>query len=213
MRYRCCLNLLLAIIVTVISSSQAMASIVYSNGPIDGNTMGWSIAKTAAVTDSFTVTSATTVTSVEIGLWASPNDYPTSLDWSIGTSPFGSQDGSGNGSTLTNSYKFTNSQGYAVLSSTFSLMVPLDAGTYWLTLDKAVVPVANGIVYWDQNNGRSIAKAADETVSYVDSESFQINDGQSGPIPEPSAIVIWSLFGGVAIGLGWWRRRKAAYSE
>ena len=29
-------------------------------------------------------------------------------------------------------------------------------------------------------------------------------------IPEPNTLVIWSLLGTLAIGLGWWRRRKAA---
>ena len=28
--------------------------------------------------------------------------------------------------------------------------------------------------------------------------------------PEPATLVIWSLLGGLAIGLGWWRKRKAA---
>jgi len=29
-------------------------------------------------------------------------------------------------------------------------------------------------------------------------------------IPEPSALIVWSLLGTLAVGLGWWRRRKAA---
>jgi hypothetical protein len=29
-------------------------------------------------------------------------------------------------------------------------------------------------------------------------------------VPEPSAWILWSLLGGVGIGLSWWRRRKAA---
>ena len=28
-------------------------------------------------------------------------------------------------------------------------------------------------------------------------------------IPEPSTLIIWSLLGGLAIAVGWWRRRKA----
>jgi hypothetical protein len=30
------------------------------------------------------------------------------------------------------------------------------------------------------------------------------------PVPEPTTIVIWSLLGSLAIGIGWWRKRKAA---
>ncbi len=29
-------------------------------------------------------------------------------------------------------------------------------------------------------------------------------------IPEPATLVIWSLLGALAAGIGWWRRRKAA---
>jgi hypothetical protein len=31
-----------------------------------------------------------------------------------------------------------------------------------------------------------------------------------GTIPEPTTFIIWSLLGTLAIGVGWWRRRKAA---
>ena len=30
------------------------------------------------------------------------------------------------------------------------------------------------------------------------------------PVPEPTALTIWSLLGAFAIAMGWWRRRKAA---
>jgi len=29
-------------------------------------------------------------------------------------------------------------------------------------------------------------------------------------VPEPATLVVWSLLGALAIGLGWWRKRKAA---
>jgi hypothetical protein len=29
-------------------------------------------------------------------------------------------------------------------------------------------------------------------------------------VPEPSTLIIWSLLGGLGIGVGWWRKRKAA---
>ena len=31
-----------------------------------------------------------------------------------------------------------------------------------------------------------------------------------GGIPEPSTLIIWSLLGGLAVTVGWWRKRKAA---
>jgi hypothetical protein len=33
---------------------------------------------------------------------------------------------------------------------------------------------------------------------------------EGNSVPEPSTLIIWSLLGGLAIGLGWWRKRKAA---
>jgi hypothetical protein len=32
----------------------------------------------------------------------------------------------------------------------------------------------------------------------------------SEPTPEPATVIIWSLLGAVGIGVGWWRRRRAA---
>src|SRR5208337_2277325 len=108
--------------------------------------MGWNIGSGYAVSDSFTVTSDTTLTEAQIGLWAAAGEYPTSVDWSIGTIAFGAQISSGAGSSLVNSYQSTNSQGYAVLQSTFALNGTLAADTtYWLTLTNAAVPTANAV--------------------------------------------------------------------
>jgi hypothetical protein len=35
-------------------------------------------------------------------------------------------------------------------------------------------------------------------------------NGSPAPIPEPTTLVVWSLLGSLAVGLGWWRKRKAA---
>ena len=32
----------------------------------------------------------------------------------------------------------------------------------------------------------------------------------AAPIPEPAALVVWSLLGASGIGIGWWRRRRGA---
>ncbi|MGO9111438.1 MAG: hypothetical protein ACLP9L_19600 [Thermoguttaceae bacterium] len=215
MRFRCLLSVFAVIAAMVNSSPQAKASLVYQNGPItiSGTAAGWNIVGENAVSDSFIVTGDTTLTGAQVGLWASLNDYPTSVDWSIGTFPFGSQVSSGTGSSLDNSYQFTNSQGYAVLESTFSLNGMVTAGTtYWFTLTNAVLPSANGIAYWDQNSGPSSAmqQIGHEAANPIPSESFQLYDGQVTAIPEPSTIVIWSLLGCVAIGLAQWRKRMVA---
>ncbi len=34
--------------------------------------------------------------------------------------------------------------------------------------------------------------------------------GEASSVPEPGTLVIWTLLGSLAAGLGWWRKRKAA---
>jgi len=57
---------------------------------------------------------------------------------------------------------------------------------------------------------------------FRDGDSWQISCDKNGQAlckcthhdtvttPEPSALVIWALLGGLAAGLAWWRGRKAA---
>ncbi len=33
---------------------------------------------------------------------------------------------------------------------------------------------------------------------------------ESSPIPEPTALIVWSLLGALGVTIGWWRRRRAA---
>jgi len=47
----------------------------------------------------------------------------------------------------------------------------------------------------------------------TDADGFNIAfhfDPQPQPVPEPSTLIVWSVLGSVTIGLGWWRKRKAA---
>jgi hypothetical protein len=48
-------------------------------------------------------------------------------------------------------------------------------------------------------------------IDNVGSLSVQVNGpSATSAIPEPSTLIVWSLLGGIAIGLGWWRKLKAA---
>ncbi len=42
--------------------------------------------------------------------------------------------------------------------------------------------------------------------------TFTIDNFEFGTstVPEPTTLVVWSLLGSLALGLGWWRQRKAA---
>jgi hypothetical protein len=117
---------------------RAQAGIVYTNGPIDGTIDAWAVSSGFAVTNSFDVTSSTNLLTAQVGLWVNPGDQPTSLDWSVGTSDFGTDVRAGS-ATLQTQYLFTNGFGADVYLATFALSGSLSAGTtYWLTLSDGV---------------------------------------------------------------------------
>jgi hypothetical protein len=43
-----------------------------------------------------------------------------------------------------------------------------------------------------------------------DDGPYQMQVSGNSTVPEPGAIIVWSLLGALGITLGWWRRRKAA---
>jgi hypothetical protein len=210
MRRRISLLSLVAVLALLLVTP-TWAATLYDNGPINGTIDAWTINFGFQVSDSFNLGSASNLTGAQIGLWAVPGDRPTSVDWSIGTAPFGSNIGSGTGS-LTNTFQFTNSfsgSSYDILESTFPLSGVLGAGTYWLTLQNAVVP--NNGIFWDQNNGPSQAweNVYGDLSLYVGpppggSESFQIF-GSSTAVPEPATML---LLGGGLLGLAGYGRRR-----
>jgi PEP-CTERM motif len=187
---------------------QAKADLVYDNGPINGTITGWTINFGYVVSDSFTVSSATSLTGAQIGLWAAPgDDNPTSVQWSIGSATYGSDISSGTG-VLSSTYQYTNGYGYDILKSTFSLTGSVAAGTtYWFTLQNAVLPSGNPI-YWDQNNGPSTAyeNSVGQLTPPNGSESFQLYG--TSAVPEPSTVTLLTI--GVVGLVGYrWRRRKS----
>jgi hypothetical protein len=175
---------------------QAQAGLVYDNGPINGTINAWTINEGQSVSDSFTVSSPTALTSAQAGLWTDPGQTPTSVQWSIGTTPFGSQVSSGNAS-LNNTFIGNSVYGYPIYESAFAVSGLLSAGTYYFTLQNAVAPPpypgAATWVAWDENDGPSGASAYTSfprlglILVSVGSESFQLYG--TSAVPEPTTTI------------------------
>jgi len=150
---------------------------VYNDGPVNGNLQAWTINFTYVTSDSFTVASSATLDGLCFYAWVYPDDTLQTVEVSItagenmGTSYFDHTQtfscalyctvGPSCGLNLTNVY---------ACSTRFS--VSLSAGTYWLNLQNAV-SVMNEAVYWDQNNGPSMASQNNGTGT-IPAESFLI---------------------------------------
>jgi hypothetical protein len=144
---------------------KTQADEVFTSGPISGIISGQGFGNPSLVpgyawvdTASFTVSEDVDLTKVELGLWTYPSFPPLSLNWSIGTSAFGSDLSSGANASLTDTFLFNNHiatglYNYDIYDSTFSVTSPVlvTGTTYWLTMSDAVSS-PNGIVYWDENN-------------------------------------------------------------
>src|SRR5580693_1638822 len=81
---------------------------LYFNDPINGTLGGYSICCSWAVSDSFVLSSASTLTGVDFGAWTAVGDSVTSVQWSIGTTPGDSSLGNGV-ATTTDSFVSTAS--------------------------------------------------------------------------------------------------------
>lgn len=176
----------------ILGASAANATVIYSNGPINGTLLGYPINFGSAVSDSFTVSTADVLRSADdVGIWNDPGDKLLQVDWSIGSSAFGNDIASGTTSDIEHTL-LNNCGGGAcgggvldVYSDAFDLgNISLAPGTYWITLQNAVV--SNGDpAAWDDNNGPSNAEQNGDTIG---SESFTLEDTALATVPEPSSL-------------------------
>jgi hypothetical protein len=226
------LTLSLTVIWLTASAGPASAGLLYSNGPLNGTGDSFTISDGYAVSDSFTPSGPATVTSFDFTVWNFSFDVTTNIDWSIGATVGGSQQGSGAGATLSGVLDFTNGP-WAIYTYTVSgLNVSLaGSGTYYLTLQNAVVQ-AGGVTpdtdpaYWDENDGPSAAFQDFESGSYytlannddaaeggcangqlacTGSETFDVYGTTASATPEPGSSVLLG-FGMLLLTRAW--RRK-----
>jgi hypothetical protein len=204
---------LLVLALFSVAVGQAKADpVLYSSGPINGIGNGYNISGNGgyAVSDSFTLANASNLTGAQLGLytWGTPGPTPESVQWSIGTTPFGSDKASGTNS-LTSVFQNSNynASGYfSIFSSTFPLNQQLGSGNYWLTLQNATSSDGNGVA-WDQNYGASTTFST-FSASPDGGETFQIFGTVTTATPEPASITLLGI--GIAgfAGYGWRSRAK-----
>jgi hypothetical protein len=207
-------TLTLLTILCLALSATAFAGTLYNNGPTNGSNDAYFI-DVYAVSDSFTVLPPhATMTGFTIAEWALVGDTPLTVDWSVGTSSFGSTySGVASGATFSTTLIGTAAFGYDLWDTTVTTNnvggncgaagCSLTGGTWYLSLTGAT-DSGSGRDGWDINSGPSLAYH--NTLGEVPSESFTINGSAAGgTTPEPSSIL---LFGSGILGLAGVLRRK-----
>jgi len=194
----------------------ASAQILYEDGPINGETDGWTINLGFVVSDTFTIsTGNSTVSGLSFGAWLTPGDVLESAEVTISSQEVG-------GGTVyfdqvvnfTASNCFVNNYGYDVCTETGNFNGPtLNNGTTpWLSLQNAVVNDGDP-VYWDENSGVGChspgcpSEAGNGGFGTLPSESFSIlgTSTGSGSVPEPGSLAL--VGGGFFAIVGTLRRR------
>ena len=216
-------------VVLVFGGTGANADVLYQNpDPINsspGNVDAWridSFEPIFIVSDSFTLSSNSNITSIDFLSWNVVGDHISSLDWSITSLPNSGTTFDGGTTSVTDvlqSALSPNTFGFDVELNTFTLNANLAAGTYYLNLQNAV-SVGGNLVGWDQGGGSSDALLDGTRLKTGDTcldgsgaqtngscaETFRINGtNQVTGVPEPLTL---SLFGAGLAGASIIRRRR-----
>jgi len=187
-----------AFTLSLFTASASHAVVLYDNGPVNGNTNATAIGPTHAVSDSFTLLQAATVTGVNFTSWTDPGFSISAINWEITSIPDVFPVGSS--APVTSVYQFTNIHGEHINSNTFSTGdIPLSAGIYYLVLQNAIA--GGTLIDWDMNFGPSLAW--NNSSGSIPSESFQI----LGTTPLPATWILL-LFGLAGLGSVTYRRQK-----
>lgn len=177
-------------------------NIVYENGPINGQDLGWTINFGFIVGDSFTVAnSSSNINGVSFGAWLFPGDVLTSAEvWINSSSGLGGTTYFDQVVNFAASNCFMNGEGFNICAETATFDGPtLDRGTYWLSLGNASVPSGDP-VYWDNNAGVGCHSLGCPSQTWANlegtlpSEAFSVLGAgtSTGTTPEPSSLLLFS---------------------
>jgi hypothetical protein len=185
--------LLVTVLVAAIPSG---AQTLYSNGPVNGTTDAWTINFGFVVSDTFTLSSASTVTGVNFYAWLVGTDTIQSAEIAITSSEFGGTTYTDQIVNFTMSGCSANQLGYNVCLESSAGMTPVNlaAGTYWLNLENACCTLGDPF-YWDENSG--VSSASENSVGTIPSEAFtvlgtaQTSTSATSTTPEPTSVMLW----------------------
>lgn len=203
-------NALAVALSSLVLCSYANADVIYENGSLNGTFQGATITAPQSISDSFTVSAKSSLTTATVGLWTPEGAAPKSLTWSIGSAAFGSDLGTGSVS-LSNALQIDYGDAEVYLSS-FNLGATLGPGTYYFTLGNGTT-TTSGTLAWDINFGSSSAfyMNGPNDTGPTDSEYFKLegnlvsDTGGGTPLPEPASLAI---FGAGLMGVAAVRRRR-----
>ena len=179
---------------------------LYNNGPTNGTIDAWTINFGFEVSDSFNLSSNSTVNGLNIAVWLTPGDVMESAEVSLTSNELGGTTYFDQQVNFTQSGCTVNQYGFNVCNEAGSFSgVAMNAGTYWLNLSNAVVNTGDP-VYWDESDGPS--EASNDAIGTLPSESFTIlgsSGSGTGTTPEPGSLL---LLGSGVFGMGAILRRK-----
>jgi len=165
----------LTILCLILAVATAMADTLYSNGPYNGTTDAWTINFGFSVSDSFTTPINSTITGFDFVYWdASSTDLLTTVDMSIGSTPFGNDIFSGTLSGGTNTFLGTNQYGYNLYFVIQTTGRATGGTAAYVTLSNARTTsgCSTNPIYWDENSGPSTAY--ENTLGSIPSEAFTL---------------------------------------
>jgi hypothetical protein len=193
---------LLMVCLATMSVPVLAQNIVYENGPINGQELGWTINFGYIEGDTFTVAnSSSNINGVSFGAWLFPGDVLTSAEvWINSTAGLGGTTYFDQVVNFTASNCFLNGQAFNICTETATFDGPtLDRGTYWLSLGNAIVPSGDP-VYWDNNGGAGCHSFGCPSQTWengdgsIPSEAFSVlgSGTSTGTTPEPGSVLLFS---------------------